>query len=195
MAEPPIYVCFWGKRDVTIKLVQPAFEVEQDVHLLTVKFFKREELGEVKLSILKEGNDNVCLECRDGHAHYNTRIIQLQTTADLPTVPARHIRELGYCPGQLIGVVFKDLQTGTPYQVGIHSSLKEKIRFDRRALFVSFLLQSRTPLSDEKPIANYRVKNLGVQPSDGGSLFVVKVPDGSLPQRRGEPFWQNFYQF
>jgi hypothetical protein len=29
----------------------------------------------------------------------------------------------------------------THYQVGKHSSLKEKIRFDRRALFVSFLLQ------------------------------------------------------
>ena len=56
----------------TPKLVQPALEVEQDVHLLTVKFFEREELGEVKLSILKEGNDNVCLECRDGHAHYTT---------------------------------------------------------------------------------------------------------------------------
>jgi hypothetical protein len=26
----------------------------------------------VKLSILKEGNDNTCLECRDGHAHYAT---------------------------------------------------------------------------------------------------------------------------
>jgi hypothetical protein len=55
---------------MTQTLVQPALEVEQDVHLLTVKFFEREELGEVELSILKEGNDNVCLECRDGHAHY-----------------------------------------------------------------------------------------------------------------------------
>jgi hypothetical protein len=73
--------------------VQPALEVEQDVHLLTVKFFKREELGEVKLSILKEGNDNVCLECRDGHGHCATRIIQLQTAN---------------C------VVFEDLQTGDP---------------------------------------------------------------------------------
>jgi len=43
----------------------------------------------VKLSILKEGNDNACLECRNGHAHYATRIIQLQ-------------------------MVFKDLQTGDP---------------------------------------------------------------------------------
>jgi hypothetical protein len=56
----------------TPKLVQPALEVAQDVHLLTVEVFKREELGEVKLFILKEGNDNVCLECRDGHAHYTT---------------------------------------------------------------------------------------------------------------------------
>jgi hypothetical protein len=47
----------------------------------------------VKLSILKEGNDNACLECRDGHAHYATRIIQLQTANS---------------------VVFKDLQTGDP---------------------------------------------------------------------------------
>jgi hypothetical protein len=72
--------------------VQPALEVEQDVHLLTVKFFEREELGEVKLSILKEGNDKVCLECRDGHAHYTTRTIQLQITGGctlfVPTVAA-----------------------------------------------------------------------------------------------------------
>ena len=61
------------------QLVQPALEVAQDVHLLTVEIVKREELGEVKLSILKEGNDNTCLECRDGNAHYATRIIQLQT--------------------------------------------------------------------------------------------------------------------
>jgi len=54
------------------QLVQPALEVAQDVHLLTVEIVKREELGEVKLSILKEGNDNTCLECRDGHAHYAT---------------------------------------------------------------------------------------------------------------------------
>jgi hypothetical protein len=87
-------LCIWGKADVTIKLVQPTLEVEQDVHLLTVKFFKREELGEVKLSILKEGNDNVCFECRDGHAHYTTRIIQLQPTAGLPTVATRHILDL-----------------------------------------------------------------------------------------------------
>jgi hypothetical protein len=76
----------------TPKLVQPALEVAQDVHLLTVKFFEREELGEVKLSILKEGNDNACIECRDGHAHYSTRIIQLQTTAlhvVVPTVAAK----------------------------------------------------------------------------------------------------------
>jgi hypothetical protein len=53
----------------------------QDVHLVTVEVFKREEFGEVKLSILKEGNDSACLECRDSHAHYGTRIIQLQTTA------------------------------------------------------------------------------------------------------------------
>jgi hypothetical protein len=51
------------------QLVQPALEIAQDVHLVTVEFFKREELGEVKLSILKEGNDSACLECRDGHAH------------------------------------------------------------------------------------------------------------------------------
>jgi hypothetical protein len=36
--------------------------------------------------------------------------------------------------------------------------LKEKIRFDWRASFVSFLLQSRTQLGDETPIANYRDK-------------------------------------
>ena len=54
------------------QLVQPALEAAQDVHLLTVEVVKREELGEVKLPILKEGNDNVCLECRDGHAHYTT---------------------------------------------------------------------------------------------------------------------------
>ena len=64
-----------------LQLVQPALEVAQDVNLVTVELFKREELGEVKLSILKEGNDNACIECRDGHAHYSTRIIQLQTTA------------------------------------------------------------------------------------------------------------------
>ena len=131
--------------------MHPTLEVEQDVRLLTVKFFKRKELGEVKLSILKEGNDNVCFECRNGHAHYTTRIIQLQPTAGLPTVATRHILELEYCRGQLIG-----FRPATHYQVGIHSSLKEKIRFDRRALFVSFLLQSRTPLSDKSPIANYR---------------------------------------
>jgi hypothetical protein len=36
--------------------------------------------------------------------------------------------------------------------------LKEKIRFDRRALFVTSLLQSRMPFSDYSPITNYRVK-------------------------------------
>ena len=112
---------------MTQTLVQPALEVEQDVHLLTVKFFEREVLGEVKLSILKEGNDNVCLECRDGHAHlHHTRIIQLQTTAGLPTVAARYIPELRYCPGRLIGVVFKDLQTGDLLSGWIRSSLNEK---------------------------------------------------------------------
>ena len=111
---------------MTQTLVQPALEVEQDVHLLTVKFFEREELGEVELSILKEGNDNVCLECSDGHAHYTTRIIQLQTTAGLPTVAARYIPELRYCPDRLIGVVFKDLQTGDLLSGWIHSSLNEK---------------------------------------------------------------------
>jgi hypothetical protein len=63
------------------QLVQPALEAAQDVHLLTVEVVKREELGEVKLPILKEGNDNACVECRDGHAHDITRIIWLQTTA------------------------------------------------------------------------------------------------------------------
>jgi hypothetical protein len=95
--------------------VQAAPEVEQDVHLVTLEVFKREELGEVKLSILKEGNDNACLECRDGHAHSTTRIIQLQTTAGCtllcPPLPPGTSR-LEYRPGQLIGVVFKDLQTG-----------------------------------------------------------------------------------
>jgi hypothetical protein len=76
---------------LTVQLVQPALEVAQDVHLLTIEVVKREELGEVKLSILKEGNDNACLECRDGHTHYATRIIQLQTDNS---------------------GVFKDLQTG-----------------------------------------------------------------------------------
>jgi hypothetical protein len=61
--------------------VQPARKVAQDVNLVTVEVFKPEELGEVKLSILKKGNDNACIECRDGHAHYSTRIIQLQTTS------------------------------------------------------------------------------------------------------------------
>ena len=75
-----------------LQLVQPALEVAQDVNLVTVELFKREELGEVKLSILKEGNDNACIECRDGHAHYSTRIIQLQMTAlhvVVPTVAAK----------------------------------------------------------------------------------------------------------
>jgi hypothetical protein len=36
--------------------------------------------------------------------------------------------------------------------------LKEKIRFDRRALFVTSLLQSRASLGDETPVANYRDK-------------------------------------
>jgi hypothetical protein len=81
--------------------VQPALEVAQDVHLLTVEVFKREELSEVKLSILKERNDNACLECREGHAHDATRIIQLQTAHS---------------------VVFK--RSATHYQVGIHCSVK-----------------------------------------------------------------------
>ena len=71
--------------------MQPALEVDQDVHLLTVKFFEGEELGEVKLPILKERNDR-----------------------RLAAVAARHMPELEYCPGQLIGVVCKDLQTGDP---------------------------------------------------------------------------------
>jgi hypothetical protein len=96
-----------------LQLVQPALEVAQDVNLVTVELFKREELGEVKLSILKEGNDNACIECRDGHAHYSTRIIQLQTTALHVVVRCcQGTSRLEYCPSQLIGVVFKDLQTG-----------------------------------------------------------------------------------
>ena len=63
-----------GGACLTPRLVQPAFKVTQDVHVLTVEVVKREELGEVKLSILKEGNNNACLECRDGHAHYATEL-------------------------------------------------------------------------------------------------------------------------
>ena len=80
------------------QLVQPALEVAQDIHLLTIEIVKREELGEVELSILKEGNDSACLECRDGHVHYSTICC-----AQLPPDTSR-----------LIGVVFKDLQTGDP---------------------------------------------------------------------------------
>jgi hypothetical protein len=103
--------------------VQPALEVAQDVNLFTGEIFKRKELGEVKLSILKEGKDNACLECRDD-----------------------------------CGLSSKIFRPATYYQVGKHSSLKEKIRFDRRALFVTSLLQSRMPFSDYSPITNYRVK-------------------------------------
>jgi hypothetical protein len=83
-------------RMLTVQLVQPALKVAQDVNLVAVEVFKPEELGEVKLSILKKGNDNACIECRDGHAHYSTRIIQLQTTAGNtllcpPLPPARHL--------------------------------------------------------------------------------------------------------
>ena len=99
--------------------------------MFTGEIFKREELGEVKLSILKEGNDNACLECRDGHAHYSTRIIQLQTTA---------------------GCLQRSSDRRPIIRFGKHSSLKEKIRFDRRALFVTSLLQSRMPFSDDPPI-------------------------------------------
>jgi hypothetical protein len=81
---------------LTVQLVQPALKVAQDVNLVTVEVFKSEELGEVTLSILKKGNDNACIECRDGHAHYSTRIIQLQTTAGNtlvcpPLPPARQL--------------------------------------------------------------------------------------------------------
>ena len=49
-------------RMLTVQLVQPAFKVAQDVNLVTVEVFKRKELGEVKLSMLKKGNDNACIE-------------------------------------------------------------------------------------------------------------------------------------
>jgi hypothetical protein len=54
-------------RMLTVLLVQPALKVAQDVNLVTVEVFKPEELG--KLSILKKGNDNAYIECRDCHAH------------------------------------------------------------------------------------------------------------------------------
>jgi hypothetical protein len=44
-------------------------------------------------------------------------------------------------------VVFKIFRPATHYQVGKHSSLKEKIRFDRRALSVTSLLQTRALLA------------------------------------------------
>jgi hypothetical protein len=51
---------------------------------------------------------------------------------------------LEYCPGQLNRCRPQDFQPATHYQVGIHFSLKEKMRFDWCASFVSFLLQSPT---------------------------------------------------
>jgi hypothetical protein len=79
--------------------VQAALEIAQDVHLVTVEFFKREELGEVKLSILKKETTALALSA------------EMVMLIKPPNNPVR------------------ETTAGSPathYQVGKHSSLKEK---------------------------------------------------------------------